>query len=772
MAVSPALKSLTLTAFRGSAATFKIEFEKNKKLTLIYGENGTGKTTICDAFEFLVEGRIGSLEDRGMGSSLAKFWPTAGKRSTELSVCLETSTSTYSRKMAGNKAAALIPSQANLNIQLLRRQQILKLIEEAPAKRYEAMKRFIDIEDFERSEQSLRQLVTSLDAEKKQARELEQESLGALNDIYERVDKPAELNPVAWAKRKLSAPTTDLTAHITAIGKLRTNFEALKTYPDRLETRQKAVQEAQTAAGLADQGQRVALAALGEHAADHLSVLEAGDAYLEKHPNTDSCPLCASPDNIVGLSAAIKTRLDQLEILRTVTAECLKQHAILEKTRQALRQTVEEYLAVETAFAASKTHSWPINIHFPVTIPPKDTTKLPEWLTANATFAARWAEVEAEWRDESKALDHLASALNRYETNAKRVQELTLLLPKVEEALNHCQAERQKFTDGIITEIAQQVGRLYEKLHPGEGLDKITLQLDPKKRASLDLSAGFSNHNAPPPAYFSQSHLDTLGLCVFLALAGRDQAAETVLILDDVLGSVDEPHVERVIGMIYNISAQFQHTIVTTHYRPWREKYRWGLLKPDQACQFVELTEWSLSDGLVLGKSIPDIERLRALLSMPSPDVQALCAKAGVILEWLLDFITLTYGCALPRRPGGNYTLGDLLSGVNDKLLAALKIEIPDRGANASSPPQIILLGPILEELKTIANIRNVLGAHYSASAFDLPLNDGIRFARQVEQLANAMHCPNHGLPNRDKSGSYWNNGGDTRRLHPLKKPG
>ena len=44
-----ALKSLILTAFRGSSTTFKLPFEKGRKLTLVYGENGTGKTTICDA---------------------------------------------------------------------------------------------------------------------------------------------------------------------------------------------------------------------------------------------------------------------------------------------------------------------------------------------------------------------------------------------------------------------------------------------------------------------------------------------------------------------------------------------------------------------------------------------------------------------------------------------------------------------------------------------------------------------------------------------------
>lgn len=54
-----ALKSLSLTAFRGSSTTFKLPFEKGRRLTLVYGENGTGKTTICDALEFLAVGSGG-----------------------------------------------------------------------------------------------------------------------------------------------------------------------------------------------------------------------------------------------------------------------------------------------------------------------------------------------------------------------------------------------------------------------------------------------------------------------------------------------------------------------------------------------------------------------------------------------------------------------------------------------------------------------------------------------------------------------------------------
>ena len=44
-----ALKKLTIEHLRGSVVPFPLVFESGKKLTVVYGENGTGKSTICDA---------------------------------------------------------------------------------------------------------------------------------------------------------------------------------------------------------------------------------------------------------------------------------------------------------------------------------------------------------------------------------------------------------------------------------------------------------------------------------------------------------------------------------------------------------------------------------------------------------------------------------------------------------------------------------------------------------------------------------------------------
>jgi recombinational DNA repair ATPase RecF len=771
MTVTAPLKSLTLTAFRGSSATFTLPFEKNRKLTLLYGENGTGKTTICDAFEFLARGNIGSLDERGMGSGLSKYWPTAGKSASTVAVILESYAAKCSAMIDGTKVS-VSPESARPRVEILRHRRILKLMEAQPKDRYNEIARFIDIGTFEQSEEALRQLGKSLAGEKQQALTAEQENLAILQGYYENAGNPPGLNAVTWARQKLAVPTTSHDDDITAISKLRNAYEAIKPFPAKLATHQATVAITQADATLADQNQLAALAAVGDNAADTLNLLLAGHAYLDVHPDAEACPLCASAENIHGLCAVVKNRLAQMEILKAAMEEWRKHHAALDKAKAALKQTEGDYQKAIAVFAAAKeSYAGKSGILLPSTVAPATPVDLNSWLAENAPKADAWATTEAEWRDESRSLAQLKTVVERYESNAARVQELQARIPKVEEALRQCEAERKKFTDGIMGDIAQRVGILYESVHPGEGLDAIALELDPKKRASLELKAKFSGQDAPPQAYFSQSHLDTLGLCVFLALALRDRPEETILVLDDVLSSVDEPHVQRVIGMIYEVSTKFRHTLVTTHYRPWREKYRWGLLKPDQVCQFVELTSWFLGQGIALSGSIPEIVRFKALLADPTPDIQSICGKAGVILEALLDFLTLKYGCAVPRRLGGTYTLGDLLPAINGKLLVALKVEMLTHAENNTPTITAIELKPILEEIAKIANARNVMGAHFNTLSFDLLDADGINFAKQVEKLSDALICPDHGWPNKDKSGSYWNNGGDTRRLHPLKKP-
>jgi len=772
MSAQSALKMLSLSAFRGASIPFSLEFEKGKKLTLIYGENGTGKTTICDAFEFLTRGTIGSLEGRGLGQGVNQYLPTVGQGPQTLCVMLETETEKYTGKIS-NKKTTFSPQFPSPKIELLRRKKIVELIEAEPADRYKAIKRFIDISDFEKSENSLRELIKSLTTNLSSAVEIENSSLRTLHGYFEQDGSPPGLNPVSWAEQKLAQSGTQSDADIAAIEKLRKKFDPLVLLPDKLTACAASIEAANTALTIAQDNFEAAAATASADASGLLEVLEAGDKYLHDHSTPSECPLCQSSEKVSGLAEAVKARLQNFAALKTARDQENVCDAALTKGKDVLQQLDAGYTAARQEFwTAVNDYSWPSGISLPQVQPPEDITNLKTWLDSVLNISQTWPTIEASWRDEAKFLAALKRSVEEYKSNLTKRMELEELIPHVENAHKICIEERQAFTDGVIQEIAEEVGDLYEAVHPGEGLEKISLPLDPKKRASIELMAKFSGEVVPPQAYFSQSHLDTLGLCVFLALALRDKPAETILILDDVLGSVDEPHVERVIQLIYGVSEKFRHCIVTTHYRIWRERHRWGWLKPGQPCHFVELSGWELENGIRVINTLPEIERLKALTEAQPPDLQAICAKAGVILEAALDYLTLKYQCSVPRKAGEAYTVGDLLPAISGKLRSALKAEIRNAGSTENVHTIEVELKPILDEIDRIAQARNVFGAHFKSIAFEMLDADALGFAEQILNLMDALTHPEDGWPDNDKSGTHWRNRGDTRRLHPLKKPG
>lgn len=240
-----------------------------------------------------------------------------------------------------------------------------------------------------------------------------------------------------------------------------------------------------------------------------------------------------------------------------------------------------------------------------------------------------------------------------------------------------------------------------------------------------------------------------------------------MVVMDDVLGSIDEPHVDRLIEMLYDESQKFKHTVVTTHYQPWREKFRWGWLKNGQ-CEMMELGIWDASTGIASARlSQAPLLELRQHLTANPPALQSACASAGVLLEAICDYLTGRYECDVPRKKG-KLTLGDMLPRVCDKkLAAALRVEVKQADGSFSQTT----VGDKLTQLREMAQLRNIFGCHYNDLAHMFPQKDALAFATLVSEVGGALICDHEGWPGSDKSGSYWATRNETRRLYPLKKP-
>lgn len=474
-------------------------------------------------------------------------------------------------------------------------------------------------------------------------------------------------------------------------------------------------------------------------------------------------------------------RIDQrLEVFRVVQGSEATQQATEQKYQRVGMQldnlVAEVRQAVREFDELCQQPNLPTDIGIPANFASSNIAVLNEWLEQTATLPESWAQAIAQRQGQEDFVATLRNVLQTYTANLQSQRELEALLPKLRRTLEIVTEERKRFTDEVLDRIAQEVGRLYDAVHPGEGLNTVILGLDPKRRASLDIKTTFAGqHNVPPQAYYSESHLDTLGICIFLAIAGLGNAQNTILVLDDVLASVDEPHIDRLVDVLYEEAGRFRHCLITTHYRPWKEKYRWGRLRNNDKCHFVELSRWSGSDGMTRVQSVPEIERLHRLLKENPPDAQLVCSKAGLILEAALDFLTHQYGCSLSRKRDARYTIGELLSAINGRLLAALRVEqkigVDDQGKPVFDS---ISLAPILKDIGQLAQARNTMGCHFNEIAHHMPDGDALAFGQKVYDLINVLVDPDVGWPEKNKSGSYWSNAApkdETRRLYPLLRP-
>jgi energy-coupling factor transporter ATP-binding protein EcfA2 len=766
---NPHLKKLTIKHLRGSMETFILEFEK-KKLTIIYGENGTGKSTICDAFEFIGKGKIGSIEGRGLGKT-SEYWPSIGRKLGDILVTLETSSGSCSACFQSSEVS-VSPVDSNPKIEILRRRQILSLIEAQPNKRYEVIKRFIDVSGIEESEVNLKNLIKSLKSDNDKIVARIQENLQTIENFY-LVAEIKNKDILIWAEEEVSRDFSLLEQELKCIAQLKSSYEAIARQLDRMNQATVSVESAEEKYNKVKIELSNILASTSEDASDLLTLWKAAQIFFDHHPEPNVCPLCQSSENVLNLATRITEKITQFSALNIAVRDKEIAERELQKVRQNLQSATEEIEILAHNFEnICLIESIAQDVQQPEHSVPRLSHDLSLWLEQTKQFPDQWLELERQKQDKKQFFATLKKALETYHENIQQQQELEILIPRLEQTLKVIEEERRKFTDEVLSNIANEVGRIYEVIHPGEGLNKISLQLDPKKRASLGIDAEFGRSRVPPQAYFSESHLDTLGLCIFLALAGLEIPEDTILILDDVLASVDEPHVERLINMLYDETQRFHHCVITTHYRPWKQKLRWGWLQHGQ-CHFVELTKWSAAQGLTLIRSTPDIQRLRELLSETPPDPQLVCSKAGVILEATLDFLTQLYECKVPRRPDNRYTLGDLLPSVDKKLRSALKVEIlcdPDENGNLVYKTKN--LADIINEIERIAQARNVFGAHFNTLSFDLLENDALGFGQAVLELVEILIDPDKGWPRSSKSGSYWATSGETRRLHPLKNPG
>ena len=775
------ITKISMAGFRGATVPVEIRFDTSKAVALVFGENGTGKSTIADAFDFLCNGTYGSLENYHFGESPKKYVASFKMPASAVTVTL-TSDSLSWVAVLGKEGPLVTPSTGYPDARILRRKAILKLIDARPKDRFEELKTFIAIPNIEKSEEGLREAYKLAQKSFDESVRAYSQAKDGLETLWAKEGKPST-DPIAWAEKELSSDMTRLQEQVKEVETLESAFRLGETGLNSLDSARKAHKEAEQSLKEAEDKLKKTESEQAQQNAELVTLLEGARAYIEGRQDLTQCPVCEQQITPVDLARRLKDRIREMQEIKVLVEKVSTAKAALQVKTSLVGQGQNETCAKLKAIGLSLKGctlgevarlkmKWEDYAELLSGAGPSDSTEKQARQLWQIALPCR-NHLQARKDADQKSISQHNAIQTYFETmKGKQAQAASLegLLKTLKAVLDVVSRERKDYVEEILKSISGEVERLYATLHPGEDIGKVSFYLKPNTIGSLEFDAQFYDApDLPPQAYYSESHLDTLGICVFLALAKFFKTDKTIIILDDVLTSIDSPHLSRFMNILHEEASLYNQFFITTHYRPWRDVYRWAR-GPTANTQLIELGPWTLVRGLNVGEFKSAILELRDILNKGPYDRQTAASKAGIILESLLDFLTVKYRCRVPRNTRNEYTLGELAQGIDSKLGKELRSRMPPSKGAAKLD---IALGPLIENASARIWVRNTVGCHFATLGSEVSDADVRAFCMEVLAIADNLICQNcQRHATRRPSGSYWQCACGDLELYPLIYPG
>lgn len=777
------IEILSIANYRGASVRLHLDFDRSKAIAVVFGENGTGKTTIADALDAVGNCSLGSLEDRS--STSKAHLPTIGKSVSDIDIQLTAGGKTWAATV-GRAGVACAPDPRP-HIRILRRSHLLRLVNAEPAERYKGLQRFIDVEKVERAEAALAEAGNAARRRVESATVRRDTASRSLEAIWKNEGNPGA-DALEWAKRESEGDPEVLRGDARSLTETATAVVFAKA-------KLKEFDEAEVA--VAGQRQRVAEvkreienlpSANAPQVMTLTALLQRALEYLSTAPSNDACPVCQQAITAEQLRADLHVRLQEFAPFEAVRQKQEAANSKVSTGQQRLDPERNKVLAASRTLlallklpviqaicsvnvdGAALKHLAAADDNDSVAL--DEARKLIGLLDVHSNVLRQGAEdaLRRAGSIEALALQYKAyvDAASALDTDERRQCAL-------DRALQIVRSTRIAFTQNILNSVTNECNRLYSLVHPCEALAISALELDPDKRASLNQKADFEGHrDVPPQAYFSESHLDTLGFCFWMALTKREfPNKNAIIVLDDVFTSVDAAHLNRVAQLVVDESANFAHVLVTTHQRRWRDIYK----NPHGAGRFTQLFElqrWSLPKGISSYRSLLAVEELEQALQAAPFDRQAAASKAGILLEAMLDWLALQFRCRVARTHDGNHTLGELLDATSS-LFKKLRVFRPQTATGSPPAAQQHVAHCAQGEVDTIramAFVRNQVGAHFNAAGSEISDRDVEGFAKSTMQLAKALTCSVCGQIPSAKTGTHFQCScrvPNETQLHPLQ---
>lgn len=615
------LHRLSLSWFRG--ASLEITLQPRNKSMVVYGENGSGKSSFVDAIEYLLNNqRVGHLAHEYSGkhqeNALLNVSAPEGS-SARIALWVDPNTSYEIRidpdghaHIESEDAADVLDAWAYRRV-VLRQDEVANFVNDTKGEKYSALLPLLGLEEYEQAAENLRQLAKSVEDEGQVAAKaaLVRQSQAEARRVIGEISKAHITQHLQdlWSRHEQngSAPA-DLQVRCTqladaiekevaSLGRVNKAHAAVSALSSQRLV--PVIQEARNASG------RLAKVA-EELVAKHVAVLRRSRDYIEElsPPGEKSvrCPACGTQVLASDLRRHIASELERLNAIEVA----------FNRRAEAFRVLWEAVNTFKKGLAAPSARSWLQKLagregqsdHILLfqrvqhkDVLPSARPEVLDKLEAAALAIQRAAKTSTRSappeikalvadRDRIKAIDKALGA-TRLNQELGKVRALVALIKGLETAARN---EIREQSERVIDHLTGDIRAFWEVLHPGEPIRDVQLYLPDDADKAIDIGLSFYGVEQDSPRLtLSEGHRNSLGLCVFLAMAKQGDATERPIVLDDVVVSFDRNHR----GMIADLLAEHfsdRQVLVLTHDRGWFT----DLVKqlPVKSWDFVRLLPW------------------------------------------------------------------------------------------------------------------------------------------------------------------------------------
>jgi ABC-type lipoprotein export system ATPase subunit len=269
--------------------------------------------------------------------------------------------------------------------------------------------------------------------------------------------------------------------------------------------------------------------------------------------------------------------------------------------------------------------------------------------------------------------------------------------------------------------------KFYSLLHPNEPHKNVEIGLASTRRASTTLKIESFGRQEDPRALASEGHLDSIGLCIFLAFVKKFNEDCSLLVLDDVVTAIDSNHRDKICKLLFETFRDKQF-IITTHDEVWYEQLRAAQRAYGIDGNFVNLmiTNWDINIGPEFSPYKPRWDRIQDKIKVSDKSAGN---EGRVYLEWLLGKICESTHAPVPYNSSGRYEVWELLTPAEQRLDSLISdATYKQRVADA------------FKDLKSTIIMGNLL-SHYSILAEKITINEASVFCTAVYNLHQIFLC-------------------------------